>query len=69
MYDLPEWQFFLDNIRDEVLVEGGRLCLKFNFSHSRSGREPDDPELVGLFGSRGGRYYHTGRYVIFDPLH
>lgn len=68
-YDLPEWQFFLDHIADDLLRPGGRLCLKFNLSPNRGGRKADDPELRALFAERGAAFSGSaGRTVIFDPL-
>ena len=68
LFELPDWTFLLDDLRDEALSHGGRLCLKFNLPRSRVGPQFEDPELAALFAARGERSYPNGRYLIFDPL-
>jgi hypothetical protein len=68
LFDLSEWGFFLDDVRDNVLAEGGTLCLKMNRQPNRVGLKFGDPELMDYFSGRGARIAPKGRYVIFSPL-
>ncbi len=59
-WSADEWSFFLDDIRDNYLVPGGRLAVYPRL---------DDPERVAMFKRRGGRMFSDKRkLLIFDPL-
>jgi SAM-dependent methyltransferase len=66
-FGVPEWDYFLSDVRDNVLKDGGRLCLKFNVSANRE-RQFDDPEIAGLFARRGATFRDPGRFFDFNPL-
>lgn len=68
LFDLDDWQYFLDDVRDNLLVAKGRLCLKMIRQADRPGPKFEDPGLQALFQRRGARSIATGRYAIFDPL-
>ncbi|SME98596.1 hypothetical protein SAMN06265365_107184 [Tistlia consotensis] len=68
LFDLEDWRFFLDDVRDRLLNPGGRLCLKMIKQVEREGPKYGDPELMALFESRGAHFIPKNRYAIFDPL-
>jgi hypothetical protein len=63
LWQIPEWEFFLDSLASRQLKPGGQICLELN-------REYDDslytPELKEYFEARGAEI-HTQR-VLFNPL-
>jgi SAM-dependent methyltransferase len=63
LWKIPEWEFFLDDLAERHLEQGGQICLELN-------REYDDslytPELKEYFEARGAEI-HTQR-VLFNPL-
>jgi SAM-dependent methyltransferase len=67
LFHLAEWEFFLDDLRDNVLVEGGGLCMKMNEDTRRVGTEADDNALFSYFKGRGARVLGS-RTFVFDPL-
>jgi SAM-dependent methyltransferase len=68
LFDLKEWEFFLDDIRDNVLRPGGRFTLKMNAQPGHLGLRYGDPELMDYFASRGALPNQPDKYVTFDPL-
>ncbi len=68
LFDLDDWSFFLDDVRDHQLVPGGRLCLKLIRQAKREGLKYGDPALMELFAARGGRFAEKHRMVRFEPL-
>lgn len=68
LFDLDDWGFFLDDVRDRVLTPGGRLCLKLIRQHDRQGLKYGDPKLEAFFKSRGATLAQKNRYARFEPL-
>lgn len=68
LFDLDDWSYFLHDVRDRLLVPGGRLCLKMIAQANRQGPKFETPELQALFRSHGARLTDTGRYALFEPL-
>lgn len=68
LFDLDDWTFFLDDVRDRVLTPGGRLVLKMTRFEEFTGPKFGDRPLMELFAARGGRADEDGRYVRFEPL-
>jgi hypothetical protein len=68
LFSLDDWQFFLDDVRDNVLTPGGHLCLKMIRQAKRSGLKYGDPELMALFEARGARFLPKHRFALFQPL-
>lgn len=65
LFTLDEWGFFLDDIRDNVLKDGGVLYLKMIRQEYREGLKISDPELQDYFRSRGADIQLAGRHVTF----
>lgn len=68
LFNLDEWNCFLDDVRDNLLVPGGRLALKMIKQTDRQGPKFVDPELQALFAARGARLVPEERLAIFVPL-
>ncbi len=68
LFDLDEWTFFLDDVRDNALRPGGRLALKMNSQPNHIGLHYGDPELMEFFAARGAVPETRKLYVTFDPL-
>lgn len=68
LFDLGEWAFLIDDIRDNVLRPGGRLTLKMNAQPGHVGLRYGDLELMEFFASRGAVSGQPDKYVTFDPL-
>ncbi len=69
LFDLDDWAFFLDDLRDRVLVPGGGLILKMINQDDYTGLKFGDAPLMRFFESRGARIpAGPGRYVIFEQL-
>ena len=68
LWNLQEWAFFLDDLRDNALKPGGRFVLKLTRQEDkgRAGLKRDNPLLVNFLSERGAQQY--GRVLIFDPL-
>jgi SAM-dependent methyltransferase len=68
LFDLDEWSFFLDDVRDHVLRPGGRLVLKMNSQPNHAGLHYGDPTLMDFLARRGAAPEQRRLYVTFDPL-
>jgi len=68
LWDLDNWGFFLDDVRDNFLQPAGRLSLKMIFQTDFSGLKFDDKPLQDYFASRGGAPLTGSRYFDFNPL-
>ena len=74
LFDLDDWGFFLDDVRNNLLQPtGGRLLLKMIAQEDFSGLKFDDKLLQDYFASRGavrlkGPHRGRSRYFLFDPL-
>ena len=68
LFDLDDWGFFLDDVRDNFLQPNGRLSLKMILQSDFSGLKFDDKPLRDYFASRGGAPLKGPRYFFFDPL-
>lgn len=69
LWNLNEWAFFLDDVRDHLLKPKGRFVLKLTKQEDkgRGGLRRDNPLLVNFLTERGGA--RTSRSVLFfDPL-
>jgi len=68
LWDIDEWAFFLDDLRDNILKPRGRFVLKLTRQQAkgRAGLKRDDPLLVTFLAKRGAR--ESRRVLIFDPL-
>jgi len=68
LWNLDEWTFFLDDLRDNVLKPHGRFVLKLTKQDvkGRAGLRRDNPELTRLLRERGA--HDTTNVMIFDPL-
>lgn len=63
LWQIAEWQFFLDDVAAHHLKPGGRVCLELNREYDGS---LYTPELKEYFEARGAEI-HTQR-VLFNPL-
>ena len=68
LFDIEDWAFFLDDIRDRILTPGGRVVLKMIRQDDYSGPKFGDAPLMEYFESRGAVIKPKGRIVWFDPL-
>jgi hypothetical protein len=68
LFDLDDWAFFLDDIRDHVLEPRGRLVLKMISQGDYSGPKFGDDDLTAFFEARGGHVQIERHVVLFDPL-
>lgn len=68
LWNLDEWNFFLNDLRDNVLKPGGRFVLKLTKQEGkgRAGLRRDNPLLVNFLAERGAR--ESRPVIIFDPL-
>jgi len=69
LWNIEEWTYFLDDLRENVLKPGGRFVLRLT-KQTRKGRGGgvmrDDPKLNALFQERGAP--ESKGVIIFDPL-
>jgi hypothetical protein len=68
LWNLAEWAFFLDNLRDQVLKQEGRFALRLAKQEHKGGerlRRSDD-ELVDFMAERGATQLKS--VLLFDPL-
>jgi len=63
LWQIPEWEFFLDDLAEHQLNPGGQICLELNREYDGS---LYTPELKDYFEARGAEV-HTQR-VLFNPL-
>jgi SAM-dependent methyltransferase len=63
LWQIPEWEFFLDDLAANQLRPGGQVCLELNREYDGS---LYTPELKKYFEARGAEI-HTQR-VLFNPL-
>jgi hypothetical protein len=63
LWQIPEWEFFLDDLAERQLKPGGQICLELNREYDGS---LYTPELREYFETRGAEI-HTQR-VLFNPL-
>jgi len=68
LFDLGDWGYFLDDLRDNVLSPRGRLVMKLNWQPKHRGLHYGDSELMAFFQARGAMFADEGRYLTFDPL-
>jgi len=68
LFDIEDWAFFLDDIRDRILTPDGRLVLKMIKQDDYAGLKFGDAPLMEYFESRGAVIKPKGRVVWFDPL-
>jgi SAM-dependent methyltransferase len=68
LFDLDEWSFFLDDVRDNLLAPGGTFSMKMNSQPKHIGLRYGDEELMAYFASRGARDGEPKQYVTFAPL-
>jgi hypothetical protein len=70
LFDIEDWAFFLDDIRESVLKPNGRLVLKMigQDGYGYAGLKFGDKPLMEYFESRGAVIIPKGRVVWFDPL-
>jgi hypothetical protein len=68
LWNIDEWAFFLDDLRDNVLKGQGRfvLWLTDQRDKGRAELQRDAPLLRRFMAERGAR--EEGRVLIFDPL-
>jgi len=67
LFSIPEWEFFLDDVRDNLLKPRGRLVLKLQKHFNVAGLTAKSPELIDLFMSRGAIELRECVFD-FDPL-
>jgi hypothetical protein len=67
LFDLEDWGFFLDDVRDHFLHPSGRLLLKMIPQTSFTGPKADDQLLQDYFVSRGATVGEK-HYFLFNPL-
>jgi hypothetical protein len=53
LWGLKEWDFFIDDLRENVLSEDGRMFLWLTRNASYSGPQVSDPEFVEFMQSKG----------------
>jgi hypothetical protein len=68
MWNLDEWRFFLDDIRDNVLVPRGSLFLRMQDHAYVPGPVFGTPELMDYFQSRGAAISVPKMLVSFREL-
>ena len=68
LFDLDDWGFFLDDLRDNLLQPGGRVLLKMIEQDDFTGLKFGDQPLLDYFASRGATFEHSKRFVLFDTL-
>lgn len=68
LFDLDEWTFFLDDLRDNVLKPGGTFHMKMNTQSDHIGLRYGSPELMEYFAGRGADLGERKPYVTFAPL-
>ena len=69
LWNLDEWAFFLDDLRDNVLKPGGRFALKLAKQEHKGhagGLKRNDDTLLRLMVDRGASAH--GSLLIFAPL-
>jgi hypothetical protein len=69
LFDLDDWGFFLDDLRDNVLMPQGRVALKMTGAQGDySGLKFGDPPLMDYFESRGAVIDREDCFIRFDVL-
>ena len=68
LFTVGDWDWFLNDVRNNQLKADGHLLLKMIRQADRKGPKYGDPDLMELFASRGGRFQEKGRYAFFEPL-
>ena len=63
LWRIPEWEFFLNDLADNHLHSGGKVCLELNREYDGS---LYTPELRDYFTARGAEI-HTQR-ILFNPM-
>lgn len=66
MFSISEWSFFLDDLRDNVLLPGGGLFMMMHEDAAYPGLNFDSDELRVFFASRGAQ--QERRVIRFFPL-
>jgi hypothetical protein len=67
LWEIEDWSFFLDDLRDNVLVRGGSFLLKLNTEYKIDGPRFESPELQSFFAERGGQP-SVERAIYFPTL-
>lgn len=68
LFDIDDWAFFLDDLRDNVVKTDGRIVLKMIAQSDYAGPQFGDAALMEYFESRGAVITAKGRFVWFDEL-
>lgn len=70
LWNLDEWAFFLDDLRDHVLKPKGRFAINLTEQKlkGRQGLRRDNPELRSFLAERGAQEYRKADVLMFDPL-
>ncbi len=68
LFTIEEWSWFLDDLRDQVLVRGGAFYTRMNKDYPYEGSVFGTPELMELFVRRGARLEPRLRTVHFAQL-
>jgi SAM-dependent methyltransferase len=68
LWNLDEWNFFLDDLRDNVLKPGGRFVLRLTKQEDKgkAGLRRDNPLLTDWFRERGAQERKS--LLVFAPL-
>jgi SAM-dependent methyltransferase len=64
-WELPDWEFFLNDVRSNVLKPDGRLLLDFN--PRADGRSFFTPQLRTVLGENGARIFRSKALLAADP--
>jgi hypothetical protein len=67
LWNLDEWAFFLDDLRDNVLKPNGRFFFRMNEGYPYPGLVYGTPELMGMFKARGAGFRER-HGISFEPL-
>jgi SAM-dependent methyltransferase len=67
LWNLEEWSFFLDDLRDNVLKPEGRFFLRMNKKYPYDGLSYGSRVLMDTFKKRGA-VFKGGRVISFEPL-
>lgn len=68
LFTSEEWSWFLDDVRDHVLVPGGAVYMRMNKDYPYEGAVFGTPELAELFIRRGAQLEPRTRAVHFATL-
>jgi hypothetical protein len=68
LWNLDEWSFFLDDLRDHVLRPGARFALRLGKQEHKGneGLKRSDSELTEFMESRGAK--DEAKVLLFTPL-